>query len=195
MQIIQIAQFLPKHERDAIFSALCANQEAFQQPGLPGNSAAGALYLPLESNEVDIGSVISACESLSDRILNLLPTLYSTFDIQPFATAKLPLTFVNGLDGHLALPHADESGGRFKISILYYLHQSPKAFCGGDLEFYPDDPNSMNGHSNEATNTIVHEDNLLIAFPSEYLHGITEVKCSSNRFEDGRFAAVGFLGQ
>ncbi len=196
LRVVQISQFLPKHERDALFDAVCANQEAFQQPGIPRPDTQGSLYCSLKSDgPVQPGiAVYEACECLSERILELLPTLFTTLDIEPFAVSKITPTLVNGLDGHSGTPHTDESGSRFKISLLYYFHRTPKAFRGGSLKFYESDPASPSGHNDKILGRIEHEDNLLIAFPSKTFHEITKVQCESNEFADGRFVAVGFLG-
>lgn len=114
--------------------------------------------------------------------------------VDPFVVTEMPLTLVNGLDGHCGLPHADSLDGRYRISLLYYFHRTPKAFRGGDLEFYETNPSSPNGHSEAALAGIDYEDNLLIAFPSHIFHGITDVRCESDDFADGRFAAISFLG-
>jgi len=197
VKMVQIAQFLPKDERDALFVSVCANQASFQRPGIPRSDAGGSLYLSLDSDECDrsgVGPVREATEFLSKRILGLLPTLFTALNIDPFAVSKIPLTLVNGLDGHNGIPHADSIDGRFKISLLYYFHRVPKAFRGGDLEFYDTDAASPKGHSDETSARIDHQDNLLIAFSSQSFHGVTEVQCDSDDFADGRFAAIGFLG-
>ena len=196
-KMIQIAQFLPTLERDALYEAVCANQAAFQPPGGLVADVGGALYLSLESDQDDgpgMDRLRKASECLSSRILAMLPTLFTALGVEPFAVKAIPLNFINGRDGHSGLPHADSLDGRFKISLLYYFHRTPKAFRGGDLEFYESDAGSPNGHGKKAITRIACEDNLLIAFPSQTFHGITGVLSDSDQFVDGRFAAVGFLG-
>ena len=197
VRAVKVAQFLPRHERDALYAAACSNQGAFQRPGDSGPDIGSSRYLSLDSNGCDhpgVAPVRGACEFLTNRILEILPSLFTALDIEPFALADMPLTLVNGLDGHCGLPHADSIDGRFRISLLYYFHREPRAFRGGNLEFYDADPASPNGHSDEALTRIDQEDNLLIAFPSQTFHGITEVQCDSEDFADGRFAAISFLG-
>lgn len=197
MRVFQIASFLPKAERDALFNAACANRKAFQPPGGPGSNAEGTLYLSFDSDNGDldgVGAVRAACDRLSWRIAELLPTLFTVLGVEPFPVPNIPLGVVNGLSGHCGIPHTDESGGRFKISLLYYIHKAPKAFRGGDLEFYDVDATSSTGHSVDPLSRIYHEDNLLIVFPSHTFHGITDVRCDSDEFADGRFAVIGFLG-
>ncbi|NNF32498.1 MAG: hypothetical protein HKN68_00205 [Saprospiraceae bacterium] len=196
-RIIKIENFLPQQERDTLFNAVCTNQETFRNRGIPESAMRGSLYLDLGSEESEDSKVLpisKACECLSKRIMMLLPELFTTLDVKPFPVSNIPLNFINGLDGHMGLPHTDESGGRFKISLLYYLNKVPKAFQGGALEFYETNARSQSGHSEKAFAKIEHKDNLLIAFLSHMYHGVSEVQLDSDKFEDGRFVIVGFLG-
>ena len=198
IRLVKIKQFLPSRERDALYAALCENQAAFQHPGGLGSDAPGSLYLSLESSGGDhsgVNAIQQASRFLSTRILEIFPSLITALDIEPFTATMMPLTFVNGLDGHCGLPHADSIDGRYSISLLYYFHVVPQVFQGGDLEFYEADPSSPTGIRAEPLASIDQEDNLLIAFPSETFHGITNVRCESKDFADGRFAAIGFLGR
>lgn len=197
VRVARVASFLPAPERNALYDAACTNQAAFQQPGVPGSDIGSSLYLSMESNGVDHAAaapVRAACENLSKRVLEILPSLFTTLDVEPFVVSEMPLTLVNGLDGHYGLPHADSLDGRFRISLLYYFHRQPRAFRGGDLKFYEANPSLPNGYNEEALVRIDQEDNVLLAFPSYVYHGITNVECDSNDFADGRFAAISFLG-
>ena len=194
---VKIAQFLSRCERDALYTVACANQPAFHQTGEPGSDTGGSFYLSLDSNGCDrpgVAPVREAAKLLSKRILEIIPSLFTALDIEPFAVSEVPMTLLNGLDGHFGLPHADSYDDRFRISLVYYFHRAPKAFRGGDLEFYDVDTASPQGYSDKPLATLAQEDNLLIAFPSQTFHGITNVRCDSDDFADGRFAAVMFLG-
>jgi len=197
VRAVKISRFLPMRERDALYAAACANQVAFQPPGGSGSEVGGSLYLSLEPNGCDgpgVAPVREASEFLSKRILEILPSLFRALEIEQFAVSEMPLTLVNGLDGHCGLPHADSIDGRYRISLLYYFHREPRAFRGGDLEIYEANPASPNDNEYETLARIDQEDNQLIAFPSQTFHGITEVRCDSDDFADGRFAAIAFLG-
>lgn len=195
---VQIPQFLPNHERDALYQAACENQQVFHSPGTDSETeSVGTYYLSLESKKTDgagVGAVRAASEFLTRHILKQLPTIFATLSVEPFDVSEISLTLINGLDGHCGTPHADSLDGRFKVSLLYYFHRMPKAFRGGDLEFYDTDAETPTGHSKEPVARIDQADNLLIAFPSQTFHGITDVQCDSSDFADGRFVAVAFLG-
>jgi SM-20-related protein len=194
---VKITRFLPESQRDALYAAVCTNQAALQRLGASGSDAGGSFILPLEPGGTDAPGVTpirDASDFLIQGILQLLPSLFTALDIEPFAVSRVPMTLVNGLDGHCGLPHADSTDDRYRISLLYYFHRLPRAFRGGDLEFYTEDPEFAQGDSEKAIARIEQQDNLLIAFPSNTFHGITDVCCDSSDFADGRFAAVVFLG-
>ena len=194
---VKITRFLPESERDALYAAVCTNQAAFQRLGASGSDAGASFILPLEpggTDEPGVTPIRDASDFLIQGILRLLPSLFTALDIEPFTVSRVPMTLVNGLDGHCGLPHADSSDGRYRISLLYYFHGLLRAFRGGDLEFYNEDRASTQGNSEKAIARIEQQDNLLTAFPSNTFHGITDVRCDSSDFADGRFAAVVFLG-
>ncbi|MEM8907250.1 MAG: hypothetical protein AAGD05_05335, partial [Bacteroidota bacterium] len=151
--VIQIPNFLPQQERDAFFDVVCTNQAMFQSIGQAGSSEGGPLHLSLGSEKLEDQKLVLIREvaaSLSERIMKLLPDLFTGLGVQPFPVSHIPLTIVNGLNGHKSLPHTDESGGRFKISLLYYFNNLPKAFQGGALEFYKADANGQSGYIEQA---------------------------------------------
>lgn len=196
-RIIKIANFLSQQERDTLFDSVCANQESFQHIGIPDADMGGSLHLSLKPEKHERSEVVhirEACECLSNRIMKILPKLFTNLGVEPFPVSQIPLSLINGLNGHKGTPHNDESGGRFKISLLYYFNRVPKAFRGGALEFYETDAMLQSGHSDEVFARIEHEDNSLIVFPSQTYHGVTDVQLDSDEFEDGRFLAVAFLG-
>lgn len=192
--IIKITDFLPQQDRDTLFNIVCTNQEIFQNIGNSEFNNKESLLLSLESKNPKVLEIQKTCEFLSKRIMALLPKLFITFDIKPFPVSQIFFSIINGFNGHKGVPHNDESGGRFKISILYYLNRVPKSFKGGALEFYEANATLPSGHSENAFAKIEHEDNLLVAFPSQIYHGVTEVQLESQDFEDGRLVVVGFLG-
>ena len=196
VRIAKIAQFLPPEAHDALYQAACANQRLFHPPGGPGSAVGTTLYWSGETGGGKLkGSPLSeAMEVMGEHILDRLPFIFEALGVDPFPVPRVPLNLIHGLDGHSGSPHADSTNGRFLISLLYYFNKVPKVFRGGDLELYETDGGSTSGHSDEPLTRIKHEDNLLLAFDSNTFHGVTDVRCDSREFADGRFVAVAFLG-
>jgi Rps23 Pro-64 3,4-dihydroxylase Tpa1-like proline 4-hydroxylase len=196
IKVVSISDFLPINERDALYEAVCVEQEEFKNfnPILPDIKA--TRFLDLSSDKVNkVKTILTerANKELSKRIVEKLPSLLGALNIKPFTVSDIQLSFVNCPDGHYGAPHADSTNGLYDVSILYYFSSLPKVFRGGDLEVFANDNNSSTGHGSEPVFTINFEDNLLIAFDSKTFHGVTKVLSDSINFKDNRFIAVGFL--
>jgi len=194
---LKVPNFLTKEERDDLFASICTHQNLFQPLGIPDPDGGGTLHISLEPENIhspEVEALQNACRIVSDRMLEILPQVFETLAVDPFPVSQINLSIGNGLDGHTGSPHTDESGGRNKVSLLYYLHKNPKIFEGGALEFFKKEEDSQLGYNESAFAKIEHEDNLFIAFPSETFHGVTDLSLDSTQFEDGRFVIVGFIG-
>lgn len=194
--ILQISDFLPQGERDSLFDTVLTHQKAFQHINISETYKTDTLHLSLKHEASEGSEVVlirQACEHLSKSIMELLPELFNTLGIEPFPVSHIPLSIINGFNGHEGMPHTDDGGGRFKISLLYYFSKTPKAFRGGALEFYETDATCESGHRDKAFAKVEHEDNQFIAFPSQTYHGVTKTWLNSVEFEDGRFVVLGFL--
>ena len=196
-KFLRIPRFLPEEVRNDLFHTACANQEMFQPRQAPGIEASETSHWPtLMEGVLDrSGPIGDAIGVLGDHIKRILPIIFESLGTVPFSIEQVPLELIHGLNGHSCCPHQDSSDGVYQVSLLYYFHKIPKAFCGGDLEIFESDQNAMEGYKRDPVTTVTHEDNLLLAFPSETFHGVTEVQCNSTEFADGRFTAVGFLGR
>lgn len=194
---IQVANFLPEEERNTLFEAVCREQARFVSPGLPGTPGGSTRFFSLDSegnDENNCSAIQKAYEPFSIRVIEQVSGFCKALGIPPISVSHIPISLISGLHGHSGEPHTDSTGGQYRISILYYFHKEPKAFSGGDLEFYATDMSASRGYSTSALHSIPMQDNLLVVFPSETFHGVTRVYSDSTDFADGRFVAVGFLG-
>lgn len=196
IKTVCIPQFLPIEQRDALYEAVCEEQEQFKSYNPVFSDVRTTTFLDLSSggeNKMETILTEKAHKELSKRIVEKLPSLLEALNIKPFIVSDIQLSFVNCPDGHYGAPHADSINGLYDISILYYFSSIPKVFRGGDLDVFANDKNSSTGHGSEPVFTINFEDNLLIAFASNTFHGVTKVMSDSIDFKDNRFIAVGFL--
>ncbi len=53
VRLVQVAEFLPLKEHDALFAAVCASQGAFQPRQIPGEDTGGTFCMSLHANELD----------------------------------------------------------------------------------------------------------------------------------------------
>lgn len=208
-QVLTIPDFLPAQERDVLFNRISDNRSAFKHRIAAGVPVEGAQYFSVvaenEGNygfagsddqaatDVEQQNLRNACQNFLEKVLAITPSLIRLFNLNPLTVDILPLNIVNGGQGHLGYPHQDSSGNRFKISLLYYLHSHPKVFKGGELEFFKASSEQTQGYFPTPQCTLKHQDNMLVAFPSDTYHGVTEVLSESTEFMNGRFAFVSFI--
>ncbi len=198
VRYVQVQQFLSAKERDEFVCRMHAHKNSFSSLETPDDyqSISSSLYFSPEHNKTwrDTSPVDMVCDVLSQRILEQLPILCDALGIEHFPVQKPSITLISGGNGHLSLPHIDRYDESIKITVLYYIHSTPKAYQGGDLELFESDTSLSSGYKEQAVTSINHQDNMLLAFTSDTYHAVTEVCNGSGEFEDSRFVAVSFLG-
>ena len=123
------------------------------------------------------------------RLLDLAPTLIRDLHVTPFEPSTVELEMVANNHGAFFKRHIDtftgsgRQAGERMLSAVYYFHAEPKAFSGGALRLY-----SLGTKVEERNFTDVHpEQNMLLVFPSWWVHEVLPISCPSRRFSDSRF--------
>lgn len=192
IKAIQIHDFLSVSERDALFGAVCEEHGAFVVPGASDTENSTTRFLSC-SGAGNNKLVRATIKPLSSKVNEHMPHFMEALGLESFPFVNEPFTVISGRQGHNGTPHADTFDGQRQMTVLYYFHKVPKAFSGGDLEFYASNEKSAEGYYNKAVCSVKMEDNMLIVFSSEIFHGVTEVQSDSEDFADSRFVAVSFF--
>lgn len=79
-----------------------------------------------------------------------------------------------------------------RISFVYYFHQEPKRYQGGDLLLY-DTRFTPCAYVRSLFTRIVPENNQIIFFPSEYFHEVLPVITDNQDFRASRFTLAGHI--
>lgn len=109
--------------------------------------------------------------------------------MQPFAIDKTELQLIAHGDGAFYKPHIDTqtaidglgATNYRAISAVYYFHQEPRQFSGGEIAIHPF------GGAGPAE-SIEPRQNRLVVFPSIARHEVCKVSCPSGEFAHSRFA-------
>ena len=121
-------------------------------------------------------------------LLTAFPTICIATGVAQFDLAELEIRLAAHTDGDFFSPHRDsftgsdreQTSGDRLITAVYYFHQTPRAFQGGDLHIHPFDKS--------APAVIEPCNNRLVAFPSFILHEVLPVTVLSGNFADSRFS-------
>jgi SM-20-related protein len=148
-----------------------------------------------ESNRIDLSyrrsSKLKPMGELEDEVRAdvsmALPYIFDHLGITPFDPARFELEMVAHGDGAFFSRHEDivirPGMTNYRvISAVYYFHRSPKPFSGGVLRIH-----SIGGKEGAFVD-IEPANDRLIFFPSWFPHEVMPVVCSSDTFENSRFA-------
>jgi len=125
------------------------------------------------------------------RIAAQLDDAYEWFGIERPLNARLKVELTSHSNGEYYSIHRDSGGGYDRyLSYVYYFHELPRKFSGGQLHLYDTDT-TQNIYLKSFT-SIDPTHNSLIIFPSEYFHQVCKVTLSSNRRREGRFTLNGW---
>ena len=124
---------------------------------------------------------------LCDRALLLQRELETAFGMGHTSENEAEIELVTHGDGGFYRAHIDTFTGdgitdvaNRRLSLVYYLHNRPRRFTGGNLRLFA--PGSVHA------TVIEPEHDTLLAFPSFLPHEVDPISCPGGSFIDGRFS-------
>lgn len=194
---LHLHDFLPEDLRQALLDWVLASQARFKAATIV-HASSDVLDLSVRSalKLRDLGSLKAA---LSARLLAALPQILGAIGGRTVAEASLEVELTAYGDGAFYRAHRDiEVGPERKplgarpgedrlLSSVYYFHNEPKAFSGGQLRLHRWGAKVGEAAAEDFLD-IQPTQNSLVAFPSWATHEVRPVECPSGRFEDYRFA-------
>lgn len=180
---IQIENFLTDTENQQLLDFVMANEAKFQSSTIHED------YQNLGRKEENyrLSSVLFNFPEwetkIGDRISSILPEIIKELGISPFPVGHIEAQITAHNDQNYYKLHNDngtpESSGRM-ITFVYYFYQQPKSFTGGELKIYnSDNPNNLKANE---IKTIQPINNSIVFFPSQYMHEVRPVSCTSGSF-------------
>ncbi len=137
------------------------------------------------------------CENLFiDRIRSYLPHILARLHMPPFPVSRFELQLTATNDGQFFKPHRDDDSNSVRtraITFVYYFYQEPRAFRGGALRIYDSQLDESGNLSAGQFQTIHPAQNQIVFFPSDCLHEVLPVECSSGELADSRFTVNGWI--
>ena len=133
-----------------------------------------------------------------EKIRQVLPQTLATLQTQEFPIGSIEAQLTAHNDGEYFKLHNDnsvEAVASRVLTFVYYFHQQPKAFTGGELRIYD---GKFEGEKDEkfvptGYHVVVPRNNCIVFFPSQLMHEVTQVQCPSQNFLDGRFTVNGWV--
>jgi SM-20-related protein len=182
--------FLRKEESAQVLAFAVENESRFSAATVGGDTVDAKVRRSRLLR--DLGPHRALIES---RALAWVPDLIRDLKLTPFAPTGVELELVAHEDGafyqrHLDLftgdVHGDQSPQDRLISMVIYLNREPKPYSGGQLRLFTG-KDVANPPPDEFIDIEPHN-GMAVAFSSWLIHEVRPVHCSSDRFEDARFA-------
>ena len=184
-ELRELMRYTLEHEHDFAFSEVVS-------PGVPGQGTVDANYRRSRVL-MDLGAHE---QRMLDRIQGLLPMVFRKLGMEPFEPGRAELQITASNDGDFFRDHSDNGHPEIAsraLTFVYFLHEEPKPFRGGELRIYDSRFNGEYWVRQGSAKVIVPEQNQMVFFPSDLVHEITPVVCPSRRFGQSRFTVNGWL--
>lgn len=139
-----------------------------------------------------------------EKVRQVIPKILAALQTQEFPLAPIEAQLTSHNDGEYFKLHNDngmEALASRILTFVYYFHQQPKAFTGGELHIYDGKFESEQDEKGEkgkkfvptGYQVVVPRNNCIVFFPSQLMHEVTQVQCPSRNFLDGRFTVNGWI--
>jgi Rps23 Pro-64 3,4-dihydroxylase Tpa1-like proline 4-hydroxylase len=191
-----LEEFLAPAEMDSLLQYTLDQESAFRiseviQPG----AAAGTVDYDQRRSRV-LMELGEHHKVIADHIYACLPRVLTRLGHDTFAVSDVEAQITASNDGDYFHRHADNAqadNSSREITFVYFFHQEPKKFQGGELRVYDSRRGNEEYVPTENCRSVVPQQNQMVLFSSSLMHEITTVECSSRAFADSRFTVNGWL--
>ena len=137
------------------------------------------------------GNVGKHFSFLIEHLKAELPSIAEEVGMKGFTPVEADMVLLAYKDGHFYRRHIDTGVGAEadvtsrKLSCVYYFHQSPKLFSGGEIRIYP-----LVG---DQYTQLDPDHDQLVAFPAFVPHEVLPVSLPGGQLRESRFAITFFF--
>jgi len=132
----------------------------------------------------------------TNRIQSYLPQVLARLRMPPFPISRFEIQLTATNDGEFFRQHKDDDSESVRtraLTFVYYFYREPKAFKGGALQLYDAHLDQRGQVTAGPHQTVYPMQNQVVFFPSDCLHEVLPVECSSRAFPDSRFTLNGWV--
>ena len=187
-------EFLPPDEMREVMALIQRNAAAFK-PSAVLTAGKGQVNPDVRRSRVlyEEPAVINLFE---ERLLACADTVFERLRMAPFLVRYLEVQITHTGDGEFFRIHNDNSSRRLssrRITFVYYLHQEPRAFSGGELRLHTSRTDGQRWQPTGDFVDIEPQQNRLVVFPSFLLHELRPVHVPSRQMAHGRLTVNGWF--
>lgn len=194
---VRLTDFLSPEDHQRLLTSVLAWEHEFQESGIVTADGAGRIdHQSRKSRTLQTDRLEAHWELFDGPLRAILPAVRQQLGIPWFRLGALERQLTAHGRGGFFVPHVDTGDPRVedrRISCVYYFHQTPKRFSGGELKLY-DMWITPTGSTGAGTYTELEPlDNSLVFFPSDAFHEVCPVYPETDAFADCRFTVTIWL--
>ncbi|WNZ43911.1 2OG-Fe(II) oxygenase [Leptolyngbya boryana CZ1] len=192
---VQIDNWLSVEEHRHLLNYVSQQQPNFEPADMPFEGAVHRKAWVLFSFP-EFSSLVEA------RIQAIFPDILAQLSLPSFEISQIEAQLTAHNDGNYYKIHTDngiyhksfESKVKTRLlTYVYYFHNEPKAFSGGELRLYDSTIVDNLYCYADSFQSIEPRNNRMIFFLSRQFHEVMPVSCSSQAFADSRFTINGWI--
>lgn len=195
-QCVVLDEFLAPQEVEELTRFTLDHEADFTSSGVVSPSADGGIVNYEHRRSRVLMDLARHQDLILERIKAVLPLVVDRLGMEEFSISGVEAQVTASNDGDFFCFHSDNGSASVAsrhLTFVYFFHREPLQFEGGELQIHDARLESGVYVSAGSYQTIVPQQNQIVFFPSELLHEITPVKCSSQVFADSRFTLNGWL--
>jgi Rps23 Pro-64 3,4-dihydroxylase Tpa1-like proline 4-hydroxylase len=188
-EYVQIDNFLTIEEHQRLLNYVFKRESAF----VPTSTSTGDLDY---RRSMILHSFPEFSQIVVNRIQAILPDVFRKLNLPSFAIAEIEAQLTSHNDGNYYKVHNDNGSpdtATREFTYVYYFHQEPKAFSGGELLIYDSKIENNFYVKADSYKRVEPRNNSIVFFLSRYLHEVLPVSCPSKAFADSRFTINGWV--
>jgi Rps23 Pro-64 3,4-dihydroxylase Tpa1-like proline 4-hydroxylase len=188
-EYVQIDNFLTREEYQRLLNYVFQRESAF----VPTSTSTGDLDY---RRSMILHSFPEFSQIVVNRIQAILPDVFRKLNLPSFAIAEIEAQLTSHNDGNYYKVHNDNGSpdtATREFTYVYYFHQEPKAFSGGELLIYDSKIENNFYVKADSYKRVEPRNNSIVFFLSRYLHEVLPVSCPSKAFADSRFTINGWV--
>lgn len=188
-EYVQIDNFLTIEEHQRLLNYVFQRESAF----VPTSTSTGDLDY---RRSMILHSFPEFSQIVVNRIQAILPDVFRKLNLPSFAIAEIEAQLTSHNDGNYYKVHNDNGSpdtATREFTYVYYFHQEPKAFSGGELLIYDSKIENNFYVKADSYKRVEPRNNSIVFFLSRYLHEVLPVSCPSKAFADSRFTINGWV--
>lgn len=188
-EYVQIDNFLTVEEHQRLLNYVFQRESAF----VPTSTSTGDLDY---RRSMILHSFPEFSQLVVNRIQAILPDVFRKLNLSSFSIAEIEAQLTSHNDGNYYKVHNDNGSpdtATREFTYVYYFHQQPKAFSGGELLIYDSKIENNFYVKADSYKRVEPRNNSIVFFLSRYLHEVLPVSCPSKAFADSRFTINGWV--